>query len=163
MGKWSECNCFDIPGGLSSELSVAVTSGNVDYWCSPAGNLAGVFVFKAICLEFCIITAIRSPLWSSYDEYHVCEYAFLSQVTMLFLSCVRWKYLCLSSVEWSCLVMSGWYVYVHSVDVFELVEVDLCLQFGFLYVNAGWYMFGCVCHVLPVWWGPFLLCGFYLV
>ena len=39
--------------------------------------------------------------------------------------------------------VSGWYMYVCYVDVFELVEMYLCyLQFGFLYVDVGWYMFG---------------------
>ena len=37
---------------------------------------------------FCIMSAIRSPLSSFYGEYHVCEYTFMSPVTMLFLSCV---------------------------------------------------------------------------
>ena len=45
--------------------------------------------------------------------------------------------------------VSGWYIYVRYVDVFGLVEMDLCyLQFGFLYVDVGWYMFGRVCYVV---------------
>ena len=32
--------------------------------------------------------------------------------------------------------------------VFGMVEMEFCyLQLGFLYANAGWYMFGRVCYV----------------
>ena len=45
--------------------------------------------------------------------------------------------------------VSGWYVYVRYVYVFRLVEIDLCyLQFGFLYVNAGRYIYRRVCYVV---------------
>ena len=45
--------------------------------------------------------------------------------------------------------VSGWYIYVHYVDVFRLVKMDLCyLQFSFLYVDVGWYIFRCVCYVV---------------
>ena len=40
-------------------------------------------------------------------------------------------------------------IYVRYVDVFGLVEIDICyLQFGFLYVDVGWYIFGRVCYVV---------------
>ena len=45
--------------------------------------------------------------------------------------------------------VSGWYIYVRYVDVFEFVEKNLCyLQFGFLYVDVGGYTFGRVCYVV---------------
>ena len=45
--------------------------------------------------------------------------------------------------------VSGWYIYVRYVEVFGLVEMDLCyLQFGILYVNVGWYMFERICYVV---------------
>ena len=64
--------------------------------------------------------------------------------------------------------LGGIYKLLDYVDVLGLIEMDLCyLQFDFLCVNVGWYMFGHVCyHCYVVCYKCdelLLLCGFYLV
>ena len=46
-------------------------------------------MFKVIWFAFCILFVIRIPLWLLYGEYHIFKCAFMSPVTMLFLSCVK--------------------------------------------------------------------------
>ena len=46
------------------------------------------------------MSSLRSPLRFLYGEYHVCECAFMSRVTILHLSFVRWV---------KVFVNAGWY------------------------------------------------------
>ena len=64
-------------------------SGDVDCWCVPGGTLVGVSEFNVMWLEFCMMFAINSPLWSSVGEYQVGECAFMSPVIMLLCNVVR--------------------------------------------------------------------------
>ena len=38
----------------------------------------GVLVFRVMCVEVCIWSAMSSPLWSSVGECHIDEWAFMS-------------------------------------------------------------------------------------
>ena len=63
-----------------------------------------MFVFKTICEEFWIRSAMSVPLWSLVLECHVVECAFMSPVMMLLVSVSRYRnafVMSVSSVVWS--------------------------------------------------------------
>ena len=80
-----------------------VMSGEVGDWL-VCGSRVGVLVLSMICEEFCNMSAISVPLWSSVLECHNVECALMSPVMMLFVSVSRyWKVfvMSVSSVAWS--------------------------------------------------------------
>ena len=105
MGRWSECSAvivFQVV--LLAMLVVAVVmSGEVGCW-SLCGFLVGVLVFSMVELEFCIVSAISVPLWSSVCECHVVECALMSPVVMLVVMLSMYAkvfVISVSSVAWS--------------------------------------------------------------
>ena len=84
------------------ELAV-VMSGEVGDWFA-CGSRVGESVLSIICEEFCSMSAISVPLWSSLFECHAVECALMSPVMMLLGSESRyWNVLVMlvSSVAWS--------------------------------------------------------------
>ena len=68
---------------LAIELLAVVMSGEV------GGSRVGVSVLSMICDEFCMMSEISVPLWSSVLECHVVECALMSPVMMLFVRVSR--------------------------------------------------------------------------
>ena len=67
-------------------------SGEVGCCSLLCGNLVGVFVFRVMCVDVCIMFSMRVPLWFSSGECHRRECAFISAVMMLLVRdvmCVR--------------------------------------------------------------------------
>ena len=91
MGKWSECSAFSVFHVmlLSSVSEAVVMSGEVGCCDVFGGFLVEVSVFRVMWVEFCIMSAMRVPLWSSMGECHRSECAFMSAVIMVFCSVVR--------------------------------------------------------------------------
>ena len=68
---------------LAIELLAVVMSGEV------GGSRVGVSVLSMICDEYCKMSEISVPLWSSVLECHVVECALMSPVMMLFVRVSR--------------------------------------------------------------------------
>ena len=88
---------------LTIDALAAVMSGDMGDWLA-FGSRVGVFVFSVMYEEFCKISAMRAPLWSSELEYHMVECAFMSPVMMLLVSESRYSkvlVMSVSSVAWS--------------------------------------------------------------
>ena len=72
-----------------SVFVIVVMSGEVVCWFACGGFLVGVSVFSMIWSEFCIMSEISVPLWSSVYECQCVECAFMSPVIMVFCRLVR--------------------------------------------------------------------------
>lgn len=64
IGKWSECSARSVFLGMCREriAGAAVMSGDVGCWFVCGGFHVGVFVFRVMCVEFCMMSAIWVPL-----------------------------------------------------------------------------------------------------
>ena len=90
IGRWSEWRAtivFHVVL-LAIELLAVVMSGEVGDWLE-CGSRVGVSVLSMICEEFCKMSEISVPLWSSVLECHVVECAFMSPVMILFVRVSR--------------------------------------------------------------------------
>ena len=90
MGRWSELSACSVSQCVlfAIEVLAIVMSGEVGDWL-VCGSRVGVSVLSVICEEFCMMSAIRVPLWSFVLEYHVVECALKSPVIMLFVRVSR--------------------------------------------------------------------------
>ena len=118
MGRWSELSaCRVFHERCLCNVSVAeVMSGDVRCWFVLFGTLVGVFLFSVMWSEFCMMSAMSVPLWSSVYECQSVECAFMSPVMIEFVSvvrCVKQLVMSVSSVWWFVSVVSrgGMYMF----------------------------------------------------
>lgn len=80
------------------------------------GFLVGVSVLRVMCVEFCMMSAMSVPLWSSVGENHRSECALMSAVIIVFgnvVRCARVLSISESSVAWlwSVVFLGGMYMF----------------------------------------------------
>ena len=123
-------------------------------WWVPGGTLVGVSVLSVTWLEFCMMLAISSPLWSSVGEYHIGEWALMSPVIMLFFSVVKYVrqfVMSMSSVWWLVFVVSLGAMYIF------VMWISFCL---FKCILSIWSSVFCVfrCLYFGESYGVFNIC-----
>ena len=91
IGKWSEFSSVIVSHVVCvcSVSCIVDMSGDVFCWFLLFGIRVGVFVLSIIWFEFCNMFVIVSPRWSLYGENHVCEWAFMSPVMIVFVLLMR--------------------------------------------------------------------------
>ena len=85
-----------------------VMSGEVGCCSVLLGFLVGVSELRVMCAEFCIMSAMCDPLWSSVGECQRSECALMSAVIIVLGSVVRYVMafsISVSSVSWFCSVV----------------------------------------------------------
>ena len=138
IGKWSEYSAVSVfqVVSLSTELSIAVMSGDIGCWCGLAGSLVGVFVFKVIWLLFCIMSAIRSLWWWIPCLWgHIYVYGHYV-VFKLFQMSERVCYVLIICGVVLSGGVSGWYIYILVMSVY----LDL-LRWIFVICSSVFCMF----------------------